>query len=94
MIWEGDPPELRSPTLICAFAGWNDAAGAASTALETIAASFESEVVARLDPEEFYDFQVNRPTIRLEDGRDQATWTGRTTPSSRRRSRGPRGTSS
>ena len=69
MIWEGDPPELRSPTLICAFAGWNDAAGAASTALETIAASFESDVVAKLDPEDFYDFQVNRPTIRLEDGR-------------------------
>jgi len=69
VIWEGDRPELRSPTLICAFAGWNDAAGAASTALETIAASFESQVVARLDPEEFYDFQVNRPTIRLEDGR-------------------------
>ena len=69
MIWEGDPPELRSPTLVCAFAGWNDAAGAASTALETIAASLESHVVARLDPEDFYDFQVNRPTIRLIDGR-------------------------
>ena len=26
-------PELRNPTLVCAFAGWNDAAGAASTAL-------------------------------------------------------------
>ncbi len=69
MIWEDDRPELRSPTLVCAFAGWNDAAGAASTALETIAANLESQVVARLDPEEFYDFQVNRPTIRLIDGR-------------------------
>ena len=69
MTWEGDVPELRNPTLVCAFAGWNDAAGAASTALETIAGSLESEVVARLDPEEFYDFQVNRPTIRLVDGR-------------------------
>ena len=35
-------PELRYPVLVCAFAGWNDAAGAASTALETIAGSFES----------------------------------------------------
>ena len=69
VIWEGDPPELRRPTLVCAFAGWNDAAGAASTALETIAASLESQVVARLDSEDFYDFQVNRPTIRLVDGR-------------------------
>jgi proteasome assembly chaperone (PAC2) family protein len=67
--WEGEVPELRNPVLVCAFAGWNDAAGAASTALGTIANSLESEVVAHLDPEDFYDFQVNRPTIRLMDGR-------------------------
>jgi proteasome assembly chaperone (PAC2) family protein len=69
VTWEDDVPELRDPVLVCAFAGWNDAAGAASTALGTIAGSLESQVVARLDPEEFYDFQVNRPTIRLMDGR-------------------------
>ena len=69
VIWEGDPPELRSPVLVCAFAGWNDAASAATTALEAVAAALESDVVARLDPEEFYDFQVNRPTIRLVEGR-------------------------
>src|SRR5213592_4303934 len=68
VIWEDDPPELRSPTLVCAFSGWNDAASAASTALEAVAASLESEVTARIDPEEFYDFQVNRPTIRLVEG--------------------------
>src|SRR5947208_11750389 len=66
--WEGDVPELRSPTLVCAFAGWNDAASAATTALEAVAASFDSEIVARLHPEDFYDFQVNRPTIRLIEG--------------------------
>ena len=66
--WEGDVPELRSPTLVCAFAGWNDAASAATAALEAVAASLDSEVVARIDPEEFYDFQVNRPTIRLVEG--------------------------
>src|ERR671924_636048 len=68
VIWEGDPPRLRSPILVCAFAGWNDAASAATTALESVAASIDSEVVARIDPEEFYDFQVNRPTIRLIEG--------------------------
>jgi proteasome assembly chaperone (PAC2) family protein len=68
VIWEGDPPHLRSPTLVCAFAGWNDAASAATTALEAVAASIDSEVMARIDPEEFYDFQVNRPTIRLIEG--------------------------
>src|SRR5215211_1548139 len=68
MIWESDPPELRSPALVCAFAGWNDAAGGASAALEAVAASLDPQVVARIDPEEFYDFQVNRPTIRLVEG--------------------------
>jgi proteasome assembly chaperone (PAC2) family protein len=79
VIWEDDPPELRSPILVCAFAGWNDAASAASAALEAVAASLESEVVARIDPEEFYDFQVNRPTIRLVEGQTrQIDWPANT----------------
>jgi proteasome assembly chaperone (PAC2) family protein len=68
MIWESDPPELRSPALVCSFAGWNDAASAATAALEAVAAALDPQVVARIDPEEFYDFQVNRPTIRLVEG--------------------------
>ena len=51
VIWEAETPELRSPTLVCAFAGWNDAASAATAALEAVAASLEAQVVARLDPE-------------------------------------------
>ena len=75
VIWQGDPPELRSPAMVCAFAGWNDAASAASAALETVAASLDSDVAARIDPEEFYDFQVNRPTIRLVEGQTrQIDW--------------------
>src|SRR3954453_21150254 len=68
VIWEDDPPELRSPVLVCAFAGWNDAASAASTALEAVAASLDSEVKARIDPEDVSSSQVNRPTIRLVEG--------------------------
>jgi proteasome assembly chaperone (PAC2) family protein len=68
LIWEGDPPELRSPTLVAAFMGWNDAASAATTALEAVAVSLDSEVMARIDPEEFFDFQDNRPTVRLTAG--------------------------
>src|SRR5438034_8248893 len=67
-MWESDLPTLRSPALVCAFAGWNDAASAATAALEAVAASLDPQVVARIDPEEFYDFQVNRPTIRLVEG--------------------------
>lgn len=66
--WISDPPELRSPVLVAAFAGWNDAASAATTALEAVAISLAAERVAEIDPEEFYDFQVTRPTIRMTEG--------------------------
>ncbi len=68
LVWEADPPELRAPILVCSFRGWNDAAGSASTALATVAGSLDSELVASVDPEEFFDFQANRPTISLEEG--------------------------
>jgi proteasome assembly chaperone (PAC2) family protein len=71
LIWDGDPPSLRAPILIAAFAGWNDAASSATTALEAVAVSLDPEPVARIDPEEFYDFQVTRPTIRLTDGQSR-----------------------
>jgi proteasome assembly chaperone (PAC2) family protein len=68
LIWDAEPPPLRSPVLVAAFAGWNDAASAATAALEAVAAALDGEPLARIDPEEFYDFQVNRPTIRLTEG--------------------------
>jgi proteasome assembly chaperone (PAC2) family protein len=68
LVWESDPPELRAPILVCSFRGWNDAAGSASTALATVAGSLDSELIASVDPEEFFDFQANRPTISLEEG--------------------------
>ena len=73
--WVADPPELRSPVLVAAFAGWNDAASAATTALETVSGSLSAEPVAEIDPEEFYDFQVTRPTIRMAEGQTrQVDW--------------------
>jgi proteasome assembly chaperone (PAC2) family protein len=54
--------------LVCAFRGWNDAAAAASTALGAIASSFESELIAKIDPEDYFDFQATRPTISLDRG--------------------------
>lgn len=68
LTWEGDLPRLRSPVLVCAFRGWNDAAAAASTALGTINNSLEGEMIARVDPEEFFDFQSTRPTISMDEG--------------------------
>jgi proteasome assembly chaperone (PAC2) family protein len=68
LTWEGDLPHLRSPVLVCAFRGWNDAAASASTALAAIANSLEGELIARIDPEEFFDFQSTRPTISMDEG--------------------------
>jgi proteasome assembly chaperone (PAC2) family protein len=77
LVWEAEPPHLRSPALICAFAGWNDAAGAATTALTTAAESLDAEVIAQIDPEHFFDFQANRPTIRLTEGQTrEIEWPG------------------
>ncbi len=72
-------PELSSPVLVCAFGGWNDAANAATTAVEAVAVALEAEVVAHVDPEEFFDFQANRPTIRLSEGQArQIEWPANT----------------
>ena len=59
---------LRSPVLVAAFEGWNDAGDAATGAVEHLADVWEAEQVAEIDPDDFYDFQVNRPTVSLEDG--------------------------
>ena len=68
LTWEADLPHLRSPILVCAFRGWNDAAAAASTALAAIADDLEGEQIAHIDPEDFFDFQSTRPTITMDEG--------------------------
>ena len=68
MSWDGDVPQLRSPVLVCAFRGWNDAAAAASTAMAAVAQSLDAELIAEIDPEEYFDFQATRPTITLTEG--------------------------
>ncbi len=76
-MWESERPALRSPVLVAAFAGWNDAASAATAALEAAAANLDSQVIAQVDPEEFFDFQVTRPSIRLSEGQArQIDWPG------------------
>ena len=76
LIWESRPDGLRAPALICAFSGWNDAGDAASAALTFIGESLGAERFARLDPEDFYDFQSTRPQIRLTEGARDILWPG------------------
>jgi proteasome assembly chaperone (PAC2) family protein len=63
-----DVPELTNPVLIAAFEGWNDAADAATGAVEHLEVVWQGQPLVAIDPEDYYDFQVNRPTVQLVDG--------------------------
>ena len=66
--WEHRPDGLRAPALICAFKGWNDAADAASSAIQFVGSALGAQRFATIDPEEFYDFQATRPRVKMVDG--------------------------
>jgi predicted ATP-grasp superfamily ATP-dependent carboligase len=72
LIWEHRPDGLRAPALICAFTGWNDAGDAASAGLQYLGASLKATRFARIDPEDFYDFQATRPKIKFVEGRTRS----------------------
>ncbi|MBY6311747.1 PAC2 family protein [Rhodococcus kroppenstedtii] len=61
-------PTLRDPVLVAAFEGWNDAGDAASGAVEHLELIWDATPLAELDSEDYYDYQVNRPTVRQVDG--------------------------
>lgn len=66
--WERRPTDLRSPVLIAAFKGWNDAGEAATFAVGYLQAALKAERFATVDPEEFFDFQSHRPRIHIGNG--------------------------
>jgi len=57
------PFEPRDPIVLAAFEGWNDAANAATNAVDHVIEHFDAELVGELDPDDYYDFQVNRPVV-------------------------------
>jgi proteasome assembly chaperone (PAC2) family protein len=61
-------PSLREPALVLAFEGWNDAGEAATLAARHLAEQAIAVPLAEIDPEEFYDFTVRRPLVRLDAG--------------------------
>jgi len=70
-----DAPELVDPIVIAAFEGWNDAADAASSVVDHLMEVWDAQVVGAVDPEDFYDFQVNRPVVGSDDrGHRRITW--------------------
>ena len=77
MIEFDDLPVLTDPVLIAAFEGWNDAGEAASATISHLREVWQAELLTELDPEEYYDYQVNRPMISVdESGVRQLEWPG------------------
>ena len=64
----GDFAPLRRPVVIAAFEGWNDAGDAATGAIEHLEQAWEASTLLSIDPDDYYDFQVTRPTVSLVDG--------------------------
>jgi predicted ATP-grasp superfamily ATP-dependent carboligase len=71
LIWDRRPDGLRAPAMVCAFQGWNDAGDAASSAVSFLASSLDARRFARIDSEEFYDFQANRPSVQFNDDNER-----------------------
>jgi predicted ATP-grasp superfamily ATP-dependent carboligase len=66
---------LHDPVVVVAFGGWNDAGTAASAAIEHLAETYDAQLAFSIDPDEFYDFQVNRPQVTLTDDDERIiTW--------------------
>lgn len=61
--------------MLAAFEGWNDAGAAATQALVHLHGVWAAEQVDELDPEDYHDFQVNRPMVAITpDGHREITW--------------------
>ena len=64
-------PSLRSPLLVAAFEGWNDAGDASTMAVRWLADRFNARQFATIDCEEFFDFTSTRPRVELVDGQSR-----------------------
>jgi len=77
MIEYDELPVLVDPVMLCAFEGWNDAGDSASGAIAHLIDVWDAQLLTELDSEEYYDYQVNRPVISIDDsGVRQLTWPG------------------
>ncbi|HEY2296087.1 MAG TPA: PAC2 family protein [Jatrophihabitans sp.] len=64
----GGWPELVAPIVVAGFEGWNDAGDAATGAIEHLELVWDAQPLTEIDPDDYYDFQVNRPTVSMVDG--------------------------
>ena len=70
-----NPGFSKGRLLVVAFEGWNDAGEAASGAVNTLKEQLEVLPILEVEPEDYFDYQFNRPTVALdENGRRELTW--------------------
>jgi len=71
----GDDWGQGGSTLVVAFEGWNDAGEAASTAVRTLRDQLELVTIVEVEPEDYFDYQFNRPMIAIdENGERVLAW--------------------
>lgn len=65
----------RRPILVVALRGLFDAAESATTALDRLVAANDADHLADIDPETFFNFAEERPSVRLDaDGKRMIEW--------------------
>jgi hypothetical protein len=65
---------LRDPVLLGAVTGFTDNAGGAVHAVRYLIEQWGAEPLAEIDPERFYDFTVQRPRVRVDEGERVLDW--------------------
>ena len=63
---------LGGRLLVVAFEGWNDAGEAASGAVRVLRDSLALRPLLEIDPEPYYDYQFNRPTVGVDEDDSKA----------------------
>ncbi len=67
--------QLRDPVAIAAFTGWNDACGAGTGVILHLLETYPNHLRFTLDPDDYYDYQVTRPTLEpTPEGDRRLTW--------------------
>ena len=69
-----DDSATKAPIMVIAFAGWNDAGGASTWAIRSLIEKTIATEILTFNPEEFYDFSRERPTVHLDGESRFLSW--------------------
>jgi len=69
-----DEFSIKSPIMVLAFAGWNDAGGASTWAIRSLIEKTIATEILTFDSEDYYDFSRERPTVHLDGESRFLSW--------------------